>query len=257
MQFLVNRDKVCYFNIMLGCLVVHGLTGTPITVASLQDKLLSSGFRVIAPCLAGHGTTVEELSRAKWQDWYETVRIAYGELRRSVEKVYYVGMSLGALLGLKLAIDEGWGIRALALVGTPLVLTRLENFAVPLVKYTPLRFALHSVKKDFEKSVGDPEGRNSYKAASLPRIPVNAIYELVHLQKIVKGQLKQVTNPVLLVHAKNDRVAPPRNVALVKNGVSSDIVESVFLENSEHVVTMDRDKELVAEKVVEFFQKFG
>lgn len=242
---------------MYGCLVVHGLTGTPLTVASLQEKLLSRGFRVITPCLAGHGTTVEDLARVSWQDWYETVRIAYAELKRSVEKVYYVGMSLGALLGLKLANDEGWGVRALALVGTPLVLTHFEKMAVPLVKYTPLRFAIHSVKKDLEKSVGDPEGRTIYKAASLPRIPVNAVYELVALQKVVSRELKNVTNPILLVHARHDRVAPPKNVELIKKSVSSDIIETFYLENSEHVVTMDREKDAASEKVVEFFKKFG
>lgn len=242
---------------MRGCLVVHGLTGTPLTVSSVKDKLLQSGFHVVAPCLAGHGGTVKDLAGSTWQDWYETVRIAYTELRRSTEKVYYVGMSLGALLGLKLALDEGWGIRALALIGTPLVLTRLERLAVPLVRYSPLRFALHSIAKNLERSVGDPEGRLIYKAASLPRIPVESVYQLIHLQKILIKNIKQVTNPILLVHARGDRVAPPRNVEIVKRGVSSDIVETVYLENSEHVVTLDREKGLAAEKVVEFFKKFS
>lgn len=243
---------------MLGCLVVHGLTGTPATVSSVREGLLAAGFNnVVVPCLAGHCGTVSDLARSTWQDWYETVRIAYGELRRSSEKVYYVGVSLGALLGLKLALDEGWGVRALALVGTPLVLTRLERFAVPLVRYTPLRYAIHSIAKDFEKSVGDPEGRLLYKATSLPRIPVNSVYQLAHLQKVLMRNLKNITNPILLVHAKGDRVAPSRNVDLVKRGVSSDIIETVYLKNSEHVVTMDREKEVAAEKIVEFFKKFG
>jgi len=242
---------------MRGCLVVHGLTGTPLTVSSVKDRLLQSGFHAVVPCLAGHGGTVDDLARSTWQDWYKTVRIAYTELRRSTEKVYYVGMSLGALLGLKLALDEGWGIRALALIGTPLTLTRIERFAVPLVRYTPLRFALHSIAKDFEKSVGDPEGQLIYKAASLPRIPVTSVYQLVHLQKMLLKNLKQVTNPILLVHARGDRVAPRKNVDIVKRSVSSDIVETFYLENSEHVVTMDREKATAAEKVVEFFEKFS
>lgn len=242
---------------MRGCLVVHGLTGTPLTVTSMREALLAKGFHVSSPCLAGHSGTVDDLARSTWRDWYETVRIAYTELRKSVEKVYYVGMSLGALLGLKLAIDEGWGIRAMALMGTPLVLTRLERFAVPLVRYTPLKFALHSIAKDYKKSVGDPEGRVIYKAASLPRIPVESVYELVNLQKDLRKNLKFVTNPILLVHAREDKVAPPANVDIVKRNVASDVVETMYLENSEHVITMDREKDLAAQKVVEFFEKFG
>lgn len=218
---------------------------------------MSKGFNVVVPCLAGHCGTVDDLARSTWQEWYETVRIAYAELRRSVEKVYYVGISLGALLGLKLAVDEGWGVRALALMGTPLVLTRLGRMAVPLVRYTPLKFVLRSISKDYEKSVGDPEGRVIYKAASLPRIPVSSVYQIIHLQKELLKNLKFVTNPILLVHAKDDKVAPPRNVDIVKKSVSSDIVETVYLENSEHVITMDKEKDVAAQKVVEFFERFS
>jgi carboxylesterase len=242
---------------MRGCLLVHGLTGTPLTVSSIKDALLAKGFNVASPCLAGHAGTVEDLARTTWQDWYETVRISYAELRKTVEKVYYVGVSLGALLGLKLAIDEGWGVRALALMGTPLVLTRFGRLAVPLVRYTPLRFALHSVAKDYEKSVYDTEGRMLYKKASLSRIPVESVYQLVHLQEVVLKDLKSVTNPVLLVHARDDKVAPPRNVDLVKREISSDVVETAYLENSGHVITMDREKAVAAQKVVEFFEKFS
>lgn len=242
---------------MRGCVVVHGFTGTPPTVSSVKDRLINGGYTVAAPCLAGHGGSLNDLAGATWRDWYETVRIAYTELRRSSEKVYYCGISLGALLGLKLALDEGWGVRALALMGTPIVLTRFERLAIPLVRYTPLRFALHSVPKDYSKTVADPKGLELYKGMSNDRIPVSAVYQIVELQKEIARDLKKVTSPLLLIHARNDKVAPVRNVDIVRRGVSSDIVESAYLERSEHVITMDMEKDVAAQKVVEFFDKFG
>lgn len=242
---------------MRGCIVVHGLSGTPACVNSLKEALLAAGFSVASPCLAGHGKSLSELDSATWQQWYETVKISYMELSKSCETVYYSGISLGALLGLKLAIDEGWGIKALALLATPVVLPSLERIAVPLLKYSPLRFIIRSVKKDLKKSVHDPIGRLLYSRSSLPRVPVKSVYQICELQRIVRKDLCSISNPLLLVHSKNDKIAPPKNVCIVEKGVSSEVVETMMLEKSKHVLTMDVEKELIAKRVIEFFEKFG
>jgi carboxylesterase len=242
---------------MRGCIVVHGLSGTPACVNPLKEALLGAGFVVSTPCLAGHGKTLSDLDQATWQQWYETVRIAYMELSKSCEKVYYSGISLGALLGLKLAIDEGWGIRALALMATPLILSDFERLAVYVVRYTPLKYFVKSVKRNLEKSVHDPRGRMLYAQSSLPRIPVRSVYQICDLQRVVRKGLKSIASPVLLVHSKNDKVAPPGNVRILKKKISSETVETLMLNESEHVLTMDVEKDLVAKRVVEFFEKFG
>ena len=241
---------------MKGCLVVHGLTGTPETVEVMSQSLMDNGFHVIAPRLAGHGGTMEELAASTWRDWYETVRIAYAELRRQVEKVYYTGISLGALLGLKLALDEGWGIRALALMATPLQLSFHNRLLIPLVRNTPLRFVVTSVPKNAAESVADPEGRRRYMEMTLQRIPAKATFELADLQRRVREQLPKISNPLLLIHAKNDHVSPYSNVELIKKSVSSEIVETATFSRSRHVITMDLEKELAAHAAVQFFKRF-
>lgn len=242
---------------MNGCLVIHGLTGTPATVAVLRDRLIAAGFCVSTPCLAGHGGSSEDLARSSWRDWYETVRIAFQSLRKEAERVYYAGISLGALLGLKLAIDEGWGVRAMALLATPMRLGRLSAISIPLVRYSPLRWIIKGVPKDFEKSVGDPDGRALYEEFSLPVLPARATFELCDLVRELEGQLVRISSPLILLHGELDRVAPPSNVEFVRSRVSSDIVESAIFPRSRHVITMDSEKEEVASKVVDFFKRFG
>lgn len=240
---------------MRGCVIVHGLTGTPACIMSLKNSISSAGFSVATPCLAGHGGTLQDLANSTWQDWYDTIRISYTELKRSCDKVYYVGISLGALLGLKLAIDEGFGVRALALLSTPLELSNLEKAAVFLVQNTPLKKIVKSVKKNLVKSVTDPEGRALYEASSLPRIPSESVFELCKLQKLILKNIKSIKNPIFMVHSKHDYVATMKNVELVKRGVSSDLIETFILNKSRHVITMDIEKENVSQKVVEFFNK--
>lgn len=243
--------------LMDGCIVIHGLTGSPATVASLRDALLKAGYRVSVPCLAGHGHSVDELSRSTREQWYDTVRIAFDAMRREVDRVFCAGISLGSLLAMRLAIDEGWGVRALALLSTPLKLSFFEGMAVQAVRYTPLRLVVHSVAKDLKRSVADPEGQRRYKELSLPRLPSNAVFQVSDLQKELLPHLSSITNPILLLHGEHDTVAPKKNVELVKKGVRSDIVESVILPNSRHIITLDYDKADVARAVLNFFSNFA
>ncbi|MFH1829689.1 MAG: alpha/beta fold hydrolase [Pseudomonadota bacterium] len=242
---------------MDGCLIIHGLTGTPATVASLRDGLLKAGFSVSVPYLAGHGSTLEDLARATREEWYDTVRIAFDAMRREVDRVFCAGISLGSLLAMKLALDEGWGVRALALLATPLKLSFMESIAVPAVRYSPLRWMLRAVPKDIKRSVADPEGQKRYNELSLPMIPTNSVFEISDLQRELLSSIGRITNPILLVHGKHDTVAPPKNIDIVKNKVKSDIVQSIILPNSRHVITMDYDRADVARAVVNFFKNFA
>ena len=242
---------------MRGCLIVHGLTETPVCVSSLKDRLAASGYKVATPCLAGHGGTIDDLKHSTWRQWYETVRIAYDGLRKSAEKIYYVGNSLGSLLGLKLALDEGWGIRALALLGTPLVLTRISALSVPLVRYTPIRYAFHFKSKNFNKSVHDPEGRCIYRSCTHKYIPTASVFELVDLQNILLKNLKKISNPMLLLHALADHIAPVRNIEIIKNNVSSQAVETIVFKHSGHVIPLDYERIAAADRIVEFFGRFA
>src|SRR2546429_9501847 len=57
----------------LGCLLVHGFTGTPEEMRPLGEALAARGFPVYAVLLAGHGTDVAELARTCWTDWFASV----------------------------------------------------------------------------------------------------------------------------------------------------------------------------------------
>ncbi len=241
----------------LGCLVLHGLTGTPATVASLQEALLAADFRVAAPCLAGHGGSVDDLDRSTCDEWYRSVRTAFETLRRETDRVFCAGISLGALLSLKLALDEGWGVRALALLATPMRLGFFARIATGLVRHTPLHALVRTVSKNYDQSVSTPEGRELYRQFSLPRIPAHAVFEISDLQREIAANLGRITNPLLLLHAAHDRVAPRSNVAIVERGVASDIVETEIFPRSKHVLTMDVEQTLVAERVVDFFKRFA
>jgi len=223
---------------------------------SITKKLTENGFRVVTPCLAGHGGTVEDLADSTWEDWYETVLKAYTQLSKEVDKVYYVGMSVGSLLGLKLASEVDEGIRALALMSTPLQLPFYNRFLLPLIKNSPLKYVLKSVAKNFRDSVADPEGLRLYMQQSLPRMPIAAALQLLELEAEVKKNLHKVKNPLLLLHSKLDIVAPYSNVKLIKKLAGSDVIETATFSDSRHILTLDIERHLAANAALQFFRRF-
>ena len=62
-----------------------------------------------------------------------------------------------------------------------------------------------------------------------------------------------MTAPALVVHAKEDDVASLKSVELVLENIGSDDVDFVLLRDSYHIVTLDNEKELVANETIRFF----
>ena len=239
-----------------GCLLVHGLTGTPANLSNLQSVLERGGFVVEAPLVAGHGKTPKILGETTWTDWYGSVRAAYEILNKKCDKIFYCGLSMGSLLGVKLAVELGRKkIPALIVMGFPLLLDfPIRRFSIPLFRYTPLRWIVSSVKKNFAKSVKDPKGLEIYKKQSLHRIPVESVIQLVTLAEHIEDILPRLTQPTLAIHAAEDRIADIEGVRILK-AKSPASVETMFLRNSYHVVTLDYEREMVTGKVMEYFRR--
>ena len=58
--------------------------------------------------------------------------------------------------------------------------------------------------------------------------------------------------PCLVVHARDDDVASLKNVRIVVRGVRGP-VETVLLENSYHMITVDQERDQVIERSTRFF----
>jgi carboxylesterase len=89
-----------------GVLLIHGLTGTPMEMRLLGKGLNNAGYTVHGMQLAGHCGNVEDLLATGWRDWYASVERAAHELAGKVDHLFVGGLSMGALLALKLAADH-------------------------------------------------------------------------------------------------------------------------------------------------------
>jgi carboxylesterase len=237
-----------------GVIIIHGLTGTPVTMAPLTTALAVGGFIVNTPLLPGHGTSVESLSGTKWREWVSCAADAYDQLAQSTDEIYSVGLSLGSLLAINLALDKTRPLKKIACLGTPLKLSpMLENFLLPLSHIPPVRQLIRYSKKDWAESVGDKDGLELYKQGSYHKIPVSSVWQLQGLQRALLPRLKEINLPMLIIHSRRDTVAPPINVKILTNAAKEGLTKVVWLLHSRHVITLDSERDIVSQQVVQFF----
>jgi len=224
-------------------LCLHGLTGTPYEVRLLGVALARSGIRARGPLLPGHGTSVEELAKLQYQNWIEAVHEEYDGLRGQHARVFVVGLSLGGLLSLELASEKRPD--AIAVVGTPLSFRPPIPQLIPFVKrFKPM------LEKREGSDIRDPEARDRHPG--YPRMPLASIHELVRLQRVVARDLKRIQAPALVAHGAYDRTANLRDASRILDRLGSVRKEMLVCADSGHVVPVDYDGELLAQRIADF-----
>lgn len=221
----------------------------------LARSLHQLGFTVSAPLLAGHGDTNVKLAATGWPDWYATARTHFLELRAAHQRVCLVGLSLGGLLSLRLAEEFPDKVSALATLAAPLFLGVWARFAVPLVWYSPLRFFYRYQKKVDGGDIKDEIVKK--QLWSNDAMPVAGIHSLMQFQKIVRQDLRKVSAPTLVVHARDDHTAPYANLQAIAEGIGATVVETCTLTNSYHLITLDLERVQVVSRVIGFLQRFA
>ena len=252
-----------------GVLLIHGLTGTPQEMRLVGKGLHRAGFTVYGMQLAGHCGDEEDLLKTGWHDWYRSVWQAADRLRKDVDHMFVAGLSMGALLALKLAADRPEEVDGLGLYGTTFVydgwtipwISKL-SFLLPLV--VGLGFGYRrKFHECFPYGIKDERIRHRIAgsmlngdsaAAGLPGNPWPSLAEFYRLSFRVRQQLHTIHTPALVVHAVDDDVASLKNVRMIVRGVRGP-TETVLLENSYHMITVDQERDQVIERSARFFNE--
>lgn len=246
-----------------GVLLIHGLGGTPIEMRFIAVGLARAGYTVSCPQLAGHCGSADDLKATRWQDWYASVVEAHDKLRQECDVVIVGGLSMGAVLALHLAAERPDSVDGLALYAPTL---RLDGWGIPW--YARLfRLVWHRQVADLidfnerePYGIKDPRVRglvtaaiqsgDSSQAGQLST-PGSSMLELRRLADTVRGSLGRIRQPVLLLHPREDDRASLRNAFHLQQHLAGS-VEMVVLEDSYHVITLDRQRHVVMERTSRF-----
>ncbi len=226
-----------------GVLLVHGFTGSPAEMRLLGEFLQRQGYTVLAPRLCGHGTCPEEMAGTVWRHWYTEVENGFYYLQGLCRKVSVVGLSMGALLSLKLSLE--YPVAHVVAMSPPLF---LADSRLPFLRVYRLfnRFAPKRRRKLYPVDA-------KYSVA-YNRTPLRSLDSLLDLIEQVKDCLPLVTKPLLIIQSRSEHTVRPESAQFLYDCAGSCRKELLWLKKSGHIVTLDMERELVFDEIHEFLQ---
>jgi carboxylesterase len=247
----------------LGFLLIHGLGGTPLEMRYVAQGLAHAGHTVHVPQLAGHCGSGDDLKATSWTNWYATVEDEHDRLKQRCDSVVVGGLSMGAILAIHHAARHPNSVSALALYAPTLW---LDGWGVPwyadlfkLVKMKWFADYFNFAERD-PWGIKDPRLRalveqairsGDSSRAGIAALPGSLMLELRWLVKRVKREVANVAQPTLIVHPREDDRASLRNLHYLQSSLRGP-TETVVLHDSYHIVTLDRQRQLVVARTVEF-----
>ena len=229
-----------------GVLILHGFGDTPQSVAGLASVLHAHGWTVRAPTLRGHGSTLQAFTTARANEWVQDARSALRDLQSRCSALAIIGQSMGGALATVLAAEEQ--IDALVLL-------------VPFCSMSPRGRAIarfHRIVSLFkpylrsrsESSILDPIARRHAlgRGITTPRL----LHELWLVVRRARRCAGRVHVPALVIHSRRDPRIPVSDAdrAFRRLGSREKLLE--WVERSGHVISVDHDREWVAQRALEW-----
>jgi carboxylesterase len=250
-----------------GVLLVHGLCGSPTEMRFIANGLAREGYTVHCPQLAGHCGTESDLKATSWQDWYASAEDGLRLLSETCDRVIVGGLSTGAVLALLLAARHPGKVSGLALYSPTLWLNgRHIPWYARLFRLVTFRaFAnLFRFPAPLEFGIKDQRLREFIKKAlaapGAPAVPFStpgiAVLERRRLVEALLPHVPAIDAPVLMLHPREDDYAHLSNAAYLQQTLAGQ-AELVVLEDSYHLVTVDRQRGVVLERTLAFLGRLA
>lgn len=250
----------------VGVLLIHGLCGTPAEMRFVAMGLGRAGYTVHCPQLAGHGGSRHDIVKTSWADWYASVEEALFEMRRTCDTVIVGGLCLGAILALRLAAHHPDKVQGVALLSPTLWVNGWAiKWYMRLLALVPFRWLAKLIQFKDTASLGIkcPRVRDFVRQAlaasdgsemGTAGTPATMVLEHRLLVKAVKKSLKRVAQPTLIIHSREDDHADLNNATYLQRQMTG-LVDLVVLEDSYHMITLDKERHVVVERTKAFIAR--
>jgi carboxylesterase len=238
-----SRDRAVLF--------VHGLGGGPYELQRLAEDLADrSGSTMVGIHLPGHDVPGRRMPASTWHDWFAAVEAAHDDLVSRFARVDVVGFSLGGALALHLAANKAMTGRLVVLapflgIFRPALLpvaTEALVMGLPFVRRVPSR-APPIRNREVRRSIAEVV---PYRAFNL-----DATRSALDLISEVHREVSRVEAPTLIVQGRADTVVDPAGAATLYKAMTAE-TRLVWLDDSDHLLTYDRDAAEVHDEVAAY-----
>ncbi|RFA35529.1 carboxylesterase [Virgibacillus dokdonensis] len=224
-------------------LLLHGFTGHSADVRMLGRYLEKRGYTSHAPIYRGHGLPPEDLIQSTPDEWWEDVLEAYQHLKDlGYREIAVSGLSLGGVLGLKLAYTEQ--TKAVIPMCSPMFFdneTQLtKGFRLFAKEYKQLeRKDDHVIEQELDTLLTNSKPLFKQLGAFITE---------------VKNEVDTIYTPTMVVQARKDQMINTDSANYIYENVEAEHKTIKWYEESGHVITMGKEKEQVFEDIYQFLE---
>ncbi len=226
-------------------LFIHGFTGSPQSFSPQYRSAIAAGFNVSVPLLRGHGSQIEDMLDTRYSDYLNDVLVAHREFCPNGEQIYVVGLSMGGTLALDLALRVD-NIAAMVLVN-PLVLP-------PAPYFMEILDQILASGTEITPGIGSDIAEPGASEASYPGSPVRAAKSLFEATSVIYKRVGEINIPIRLFSSSQDHVVSVESGEYLAENAPN--VERILLARSFHVATLDYDKDVISDGILEFVGKY-
>jgi carboxylesterase len=250
-------------------LLFHGLSSTPLELQFLARGLHRAGHTVRIAVIEGYSHGLPSAQPTGHAHWARAAVDEFDRMRQQCDTLAVGGLCIGALLSLHVAAQRQAAVSHVLALSTTL---HYDGWAAPWTRWMlPLarvmRWAGRIAVKEREPFGLKDERLRAWIAGQMKEsggsdagaavLRVKDLVEAQNLMRTVRRGMNQITAPTLLIHARDDDCASPRSAFEVASGVSSTRVHCVLLNDSYHMISIDKEKARVLSEMKDFLQTAG
>lgn len=229
---------------MIGCLCIHGFTGSPFEVEPLVHFLKeNTNWLVEMPTLPGHGGELGRLKGVTYQAWIEEAEQALQGMLAKCSTVYLVGFSMGGVISGYLATK--YPVNKLVLLSAAAYYINPKQL---------LQDIKEMATEGMRGTLRNNELFQRYRR-KIKETPLTATFQFQRLVKELRPTLSRIEVPTLIVQGELDGIVPIKSASFLYNTIPSNERELVYLPKSKHLVCHDEDKDQLFKTVEKFLIK--
>ncbi len=243
-------------------ILLPGLCGSELEMGAIPRLLKQSNHSYVIPRIPGYSA---HTGISDYPEWIETVDQLITDLQLTHQSVSIVGLSMGATLGISVASRNN-SIRSLCLL-SPVLL--FDGWSAPW--YYPLLSLIYRLgirnwhykesepygvkNKELRRHIQKAVQANAVSELGAAHLPAKHLYQSLQLIKDAQKNLGGVKSDCLIIHAIDDETASPKNPDLILKSIASERRRVIWLGNSYHMITVDNEREIVANEVNIFIEQ--
>jgi carboxylesterase len=245
-------------------MLVHGMSGAPAEMRLVARQFSRRGYSVFAPLLAGHGRGEAALRRSRFEDWLDSIATAADWLATRSDTVFGAGICVGGKLTLLASHMKSSPIQSVALYSPCFHfdgwnVPRYYAILSPHIRWIRMIPFIDRLNFSETPSLGIKDERLRRIIAGMENegvvshFPGRGLIEMNRLGRHLKKHLPAITTPSLIIHSTEDDLSGPdhaRYIAAKLGGPRA----LYWLNNSYHMIHVDREHRKVADLSAQFFE---